>query len=781
MDSQPQPDSSTDQATNGTQDAPSQPPSNTISNAAPFSAGSLANLNYRTQSRMKSKTARNGPSTGTAYFPSRQASAYTGDQIQQTIRNLSVRDVPVHLFMNMDPVSARPSATSARSRSSMGIAGSSAANFNDIVSKVNSSYDIQKLAPEKNGSLVEKLENAGSDNEEEECEEEEERGEEGTPVVAGDGGGRRQTLMGALFGGGSDGRASLARGSVVGGVSAKQLNRNQVAPAVDLEAQKEESGDHDASNSGSLEYVPPPVYVTTEKKSGSFMRRVSNAIEALIPIPLFSGGGTKESDASAVANKSRNDMSVRSLKRTQTLHQVFEEEEEENDTFDIREEENLEEFKELVNRRRSSNMNLPPPDSANAANIHIHVANSEIVDQDEDLPVAPTIIETKRGSLTVPGKKPLLPQLHTAHSQPSFTFSAKPLQNKSKPIFIGGMIGMPIKSSQSLRSSVSRAPTINEAKPTLEAPAEALSPPTIPSPRASTAHRRTNTMLDLPSTSLTRGLSIRSATSSMGRSSVGTRSRSRSVSHIVIPTAPSPVALALASARPTGSSITNLSPNPGSPPPQTRKSDSFIIPEQTDGKSESALRYIQAFSILRGDAIKSDLREKRKLERDLVSGDAALAASVAAHAGAVTSLDTFGKVVKMAADMKQVGMDPSLAAELDKDTLTMVLKLKKWARSRQKPQSKFEGYLRGVNAQVETELPVGLEVDLIEDVLPVVSLYRKMYEAQLGVGHNFAVNAAKYQSKLEERVRKEKCWNYDGSQGQGEGDGMAVSSVLNMF
>ncbi|KAJ3070393.1 hypothetical protein HDU99_002686, partial [Rhizoclosmatium hyalinum] len=54
---------------------------------------------------MKSKTARNGSATGTAYLPSRQASAYTGDQIQQTIRNLSVRDVPVHLFMNMDPAS----------------------------------------------------------------------------------------------------------------------------------------------------------------------------------------------------------------------------------------------------------------------------------------------------------------------------------------------------------------------------------------------------------------------------------------------------------------------------------------------------------------------------------------------------------------------------------------------------------------------------------------------------------------------------------------------------
>ncbi|KAJ3067128.1 hypothetical protein HDU98_009675 [Podochytrium sp. JEL0797] len=195
--------------------------------------------------------------------------------------------------------------------------------------------------------------------------------------------------------------------------------------------------------------------------------------------------------------------------------------------------------------------------------------------------------------------------------------------------------------------------------------------------------------------------------------------------------------------------------------------DRSLIPISNLPKSETAQKYLHAFdmvggagrSVVGGSAggMSAKKKEKRKRKED-------------------AALDSFTKVVQMSAEMKQVGLDPSLASELDKDTLTMVVKLKKWAQARKKNNGnlKSEIMMRKLNASAQIELPKHLEVGLIEDVLPMVELYRKMYANQLGPNHKFSQSSAHHHEKLKERLQNEKCFNP-------EDDSVATKFRLSVF
>ncbi|KAJ3204796.1 hypothetical protein HDU82_005604 [Entophlyctis luteolus] len=200
-------------------------------------------------------------------------------------------------------------------------------------------------------------------------------------------------------------------------------------------------------------------------------------------------------------------------------------------------------------------------------------------------------------------------------------------------------------------------------------------------------------------------------------------------SDIVIPTTPSSLHMAVA----TGADIVHSAVN--------SNSNDLLGVLHEEEKSEGAQKYLQAFSILRD----ADRRPKTTSRTEDLKAD---------------KLDSFGKVVKIATDMKATGMDPKLAfdkpfkSELDKDTLTMVLKLKKWAREKQKKNqaNHLETAIKRFNAQVETELPINIEMDMIADILPVVELYKKMYTKELGEKHSFAVGAQKHFEKLKKKL-----------------------------
>ncbi|KAJ3095086.1 hypothetical protein HK100_005927 [Physocladia obscura] len=247
--------------------------------------------------------------------------------------------------------------------------------------------------------------------------------------------------------------------------------------------------------------------------------------------------------------------------------------------------------------------------------------------------------------------------------------------------------------------------------------------------------------------------------------------RRRSVSTgIVIPATPSTMQVAVAAG---GNIHAAVSPSVET----TLEQRSTAVKLNPEGKSEVALKYLEAFAMIRNNNTtgisattnvtktdtSSDDKQKNYLHPRNTNNTNKLTIPHMPATTAATStpdnLNSFGKVVRMAADMKATDMDPTLAAELDKDTLTMVLKLKKWARANKKKKSSSGGAdaettARRFNAQIETELPVHLQDGVVRDVLGVVEMYVTMYAQDLGPGHAFSVGAAKHLEKLRQRVRE---------------------------
>ncbi|KAJ3265286.1 hypothetical protein HDU77_005731 [Chytriomyces hyalinus] len=278
-------------------------------------------------------------------------------------------------------------------------------------------------------------------------------------------------------------------------------------------------------------------------------------------------------------------------------------------------------------------------------------------------------------------------------------------QRHARTIYLGGNVATPVTSHQamSLASPIhSRSSIFLNANPIPLSPTNqkrrSISGLTIPSPNSITADRR------------------RSASTG-----------------IVIPSTPSRIQVAVAA----GENVIPLLKSPGAP--------------ENEPLSEAALMYLDAFSILRSQATAATPTERRPaMKPDRVEE---------------TKLDSFGKVVRIASEMKQAGLEPSVAAELDKDTLTMVLKLKKWARQkrRNKDHNVHEFLnIKKFNAEVETQLPTHLQIDLIQDVLPIVTGYARTYSTQLGQGHGFTAGAAKHLQKLTERYEKGCCTKGSG-------------------
>ncbi|KAJ3218802.1 hypothetical protein HDU67_004050 [Dinochytrium kinnereticum] len=120
-------------------------------------------------------------------------------------------------------------------------------------------------------------------------------------------------------------------------------------------------------------------------------------------------------------------------------------------------------------------------------------------------------------------------------------------------------------------------------------------------------------------------------------------------------------------------------------------------------------------------------------------------------------IKSFGRVVQLAADLKKVGEDPTLATELDSATLQMVIGLKKWARSmRQKKVEKSHVHetAEAMNIRMANELPRPLHQDLIVDVIPVIESYYSSYKKQLGEKHSFTIGCGKHLEKLRNMERE---------------------------
>ncbi|KAJ3104105.1 hypothetical protein HDU97_009554 [Phlyctochytrium planicorne] len=119
-------------------------------------------------------------------------------------------------------------------------------------------------------------------------------------------------------------------------------------------------------------------------------------------------------------------------------------------------------------------------------------------------------------------------------------------------------------------------------------------------------------------------------------------------------------------------------------------------------------------------------------------------------------IKSFKRVVQVAADLKKVGEDPTLATELDTATLQMVIGLKKWARSRRLKKmetSKVQQVAQEIGTRMAMELPRTLQLDLINDAIPVVESYFHAYKRQLGEKHSFAIGCQSHLEKLKAMSR----------------------------
>ncbi|KAJ3115887.1 hypothetical protein HDU96_010911 [Phlyctochytrium bullatum] len=124
---------------------------------------------------------------------------------------------------------------------------------------------------------------------------------------------------------------------------------------------------------------------------------------------------------------------------------------------------------------------------------------------------------------------------------------------------------------------------------------------------------------------------------------------------------------------------------------------------------------------------------------------------------AAPKIKSFGKVVQIANDLKSIGEDPALATELDSATLQMVIGLKKWARNikakKRQDKTKAQTLAESINLRMKTELPRTLEMDLINDAIPMIRTCVDAYKKQLGEKHNFTTGCQRHLEKLESMAR----------------------------
>ncbi|KAJ3237860.1 hypothetical protein HDU81_008769 [Chytriomyces hyalinus] len=366
----------------------------------------------------------------------------------------------------------------------------------------------------------------------------------------------------------------------------------------------------------------------------------------------------------------------------------------------------------LFNERPTAPKVLPPLAPPVFTLSHAKFAEDDQIPAMVPAPVAqPEQKNSRRASLTIPkslyvrtdsDKQPSASNSNSEARLSTCSQRNTTTQRHARTIYLGGNVATPVTNHQAM----------SMASPVLSRSSVFLNTNPIPlSPTQTQQKRRSVSGLTIPSPN----------------SIMVDRRRSASTG-IVIPSTPSRIQVAVAA----GENVIPLLKSPDAP--------------ENEPLSEAALMYLDAFSILRSQATASTPTERRPaMKPDRVEE---------------TKLDSFGKVVRIASEMKQAGVEPSVAAELDKDTLTMVLKLKKWARQkrRNKDHNVHEFLnIKKFNAEVETQLPMHLQIDLIQDVLPIVTGYARMYATQLGQGHGFTAGAAKHLQRLTERYEKGCC------------------------
>ncbi|KAI9346147.1 hypothetical protein BDR26DRAFT_855924 [Obelidium mucronatum] len=729
-----------------------------ISNTAPISAASYSNLNV--------KPAQSRNTSAFVYLPTRQPSCYTEDEIARAIANISVRDVPVHLFANDPAANGRQSTSHSRkSKSSFSHANMDpVAKFSGIISKVNMSYDIERITPDMTGGVALGLTKDK---------------ERPTP----------EATIEIVIPPVEPKESSKSSLDDIPVTSGKKPNRRAIEQFFGIEEAKKTAKTDSRDTITALPTTRPDIKSNDtldatrsdeEIASAGFIRRVSVVIDSLLTTGVV--GKAKETDTK---QDSEND--IISVKQTATV--VTEPILEYQDEPGQLPTEEPEVFKKQVNRRRSSNLasvaaytdqtltgiNISVNQPSDTYNSNNHVENRAI---EAALEFSMTLDppSASGGDASFPGT------VESASSQPyNNTGPPPPIirpRRQSKTFYIAGQAAIPNN------SPTSQTPRISVQSHQNQSPSPLLG-------NSSNHHRKANVSLsNEPESRMYNGTA--SKTSIITSSGGANDGRRRSwATDIVIPKSPSPLQLAIASAgnpsaasHSVSGSYTSMDASHSSvasqsaavcPPSPNAKSIALSIPQQQqqqqqqqptqrfsheEGKSESALKYLQAFAVLRQNEEKANTgggifgERKRRIKKEKEGPAAAL------HAAAAP-LDSIVKVVKMASDMQQVGMDPSLAAELDKDTLTMVLKLKKWARSRKRHDNKAEVLMRNMNAEIECELPIHLELDLIQDVLPVIDLYRRTYETQLGSTHAFTLGANRYQKKLKEKLEKGKSFGVD--------------------
>ncbi|KAI8840115.1 hypothetical protein BJ741DRAFT_597988, partial [Chytriomyces cf. hyalinus JEL632] len=453
---------------------------------------------------------------------------------------------------------------------------------------------------------------------------------------------------------------------------------------------------------------------TPTSSSGSslhlnFLRRMSEIANSMLP--SFANNAAAPSDQSANAR----DVSKTSPKKPEELETIIDmsaahSESQINASLPPLPQKRTSLNAPLFSERPTAPKILPPLAPPVFTLSHAKFAEDDQIPAMVAIPAAqPEQKTSRRTSLTIPkslfGRTDSEKHSSTSNSNSEVRLSTGSQRNTTtqrhaRTIYLGGNVATPVTSHQamSLASPIhSRSSIFLNANPIPLSPTpqkrRSISGLTIPSPNSITADRR------------------RSASTG-----------------IVIPSTPSRIQVAVAA----GENVIPLLKNPGAP--------------ENEPLSEAALMYLDAFSILRSQATAATPTERRPaMKPDRVEE---------------TKLDSFGKVVRIASEMKQAGLEPSVAAELDKDTLTMVLKLKKWARQkrRNKDHNVHEFLnIKKFNAEVETQLPTHLQIDLIQDVLPIVTGYARTYSTQLGQGHGFTAGAAKHLQKLTERYEKGCC------------------------
>ncbi|KAJ3316942.1 hypothetical protein HDU76_001456 [Blyttiomyces sp. JEL0837] len=122
-----------------------------------------------------------------------------------------------------------------------------------------------------------------------------------------------------------------------------------------------------------------------------------------------------------------------------------------------------------------------------------------------------------------------------------------------------------------------------------------------------------------------------------------------------------------------------------------------------------------------------------------------------------TKIKSIGQLVKLASDLKQVGEDASLASELDPSTLQMVISLKKWAQLKKKKKNhddQLQHAAEEIMTRTACELPRPLRIDLINDAIPVVQQYVSLYQKQIGEKHGITAGAEEHLKKLKSMAQE---------------------------